>query len=291
MMRTASIFFPVLFLLIFSGCDRNRVHIDKIIDRNGRKIFQVETRNGLYLYDSAAGRFASVFDSEHVDWVGHRDDSAGYPAGAAGYFRFLPDLVSGFPESHSGNSTLDLCRSTWESPNRIRSVSIKGNMEWTWTFFNNYAVMAIIKSDSINPYWFLYEGIPGGEYKPYRQYWGTSLGGPWNDIPDLYFNEPFIHHFQWIYFGDENINRVFFMAQAETDSFPDYFAYLGNTREGVISPDGMVVAGFGRGEDAKPYFIKPGRHFIIGFYDQQIKSPKVHKKISAYLEHLLKQIK
>ncbi len=283
-------FGSIILLILLAGCQSGKINIEKTSSPNGREYYAIRTKSCSYLYDIRGGGFSSILDKDSIEWIGYSPDSDIYPGSAATSFRGLPDLVFGSDDNGVGHPGFNKCVSTLEDSNRIHTVSNSGKWEWTWTFHENYAVMHIIKTDSACPYWFLYEGISGGEFQPYRQYWGTSLGGPWNDIPDYYFHESFIHPFQWIYFGNEKLDRVFFMAQVEPDDKQDIFAYLGNSNEGVISPNGMVVAGFGRTEGPKALLAKPGLHFIIGFYDEKIISPEIHRKIGDYIEKLIRQI-
>ncbi len=279
--------FLLLGLTFLYSCNPGKIRFEKINSSDGRSLYAVKTSSCTYEYDISGGGFSSILDKDSIDWIHFIPDSDAYPSAAATSFRGLPNLVSDSADNGVGHPGFGKCISSLEDSNRIRTISNSGKWEWTWTFYKNYAVMHVIKVDTTNPYWFLYEGLAGGEFQPQRQYWGTSLGGPWNDIPDYYFNEPFIHPFQWIYFGNENLDRVFFIAQVEKDNKPDFFAYLGNTNEGVMSTNGMVMAGFGRTEGPKALLVRPGLHFIIGFYGKKIKSPEIHKQIAEYIDKLI----
>lgn len=287
MNRSTLYFLLIITSFIPAGCRKNHVRIEDTVNEKGRKFFTVSGESYRYIYDRAGGGFSSIFDQDSIDWIGFRPDSAGFPEGAAGIFRGLPNLVYGSEDNGAGHPGFNKCTSRIKGSDTILTRSNSGKWEWSWVFRNRYAVMTMIKSDPDHPYWFLYEGTVAGKFQPHLEYWGTDLGGPWNNIPDYYFDDAFFQKFHWIYFGNENIDRVFFIAQIQADDKPDLFAYLGNSREGVISPEGMVVAGFGRFKGSKALLTKSGLKFIIGFYDKKIRSPEVHKEISGYIGNLI----
>ncbi|MBK8500728.1 MAG: hypothetical protein IPL46_00175 [Saprospiraceae bacterium] len=75
------------------------------------------------------------------------------------------------------------------------------------------------------------------------------------------------------------------MIQSDHDDLPDTFSYLGNTDQGILSADGMVVFGFGRADGAKPQ-IKTLQTFVIGFFQSAINNENDHQKISKYIDGL-----
>jgi hypothetical protein len=68
----------------------------------------------------------------------------------------------------------------------------------------------------------------------------------------------------------------------------DTFSYLGNTKEGVISPDGMVVFGFGRDKDAKSLFNDVDQRFVIGFEEMSIPSKEDHDLFKKMMDRFSK---
>jgi hypothetical protein len=167
------------------------------------------------------------------------------------------------------------------------TTSKSGKWQWTWTFYPQYAELLIDKVDQKQAYWFLYEGIPGGKYRPQYQYWGTDRGGPNRSIPDYYFGNAEFGNWQWIYFGNESVNRVFYILHKNNDDLTDTFSYLGSTEEGVISPDGMVVFGFGRGDDAQPLLTRAGQTFVLGFWEGMVQNTDTHQRFAAKMEELI----
>ena len=87
------------------------------------------------------------------------------------------------------------------------------------------------------------------------------------------------------YFGHRDVDRVLFVKQVEPDSLADTFGYLGNTKAGIDSPDGMVVFGFGREKEAQPLLQKP-LSFKIGFWEEPVLDAAGHEAIGDYLEVL-----
>jgi hypothetical protein len=168
----------------------------------------------------------------------------------------------------------------------IKTVSNSGMWEWTWTFYSDYARLVMEKTDPFHGYWFLYEGTPGGIYSPHSQYWGTDKGGPNRNIPDYFFNNAEYDNWQWIYFGEESVERVFYILHEQADQLTDTFSYLGNTSEGVISPDGMVVFGFGRDKGAKPLFQDKGQTFLIGFEEMGIATVEDHDRFKTLIKSI-----
>ena len=58
---------------------------------------------------------------------------------------------------------------------------------------------------------------------------------------------------------------------------------MGNTKNGVNSPDGIAILGFGRGEGVNRY-LKGGNKFVIGMYPKSIVSSSDHEELSEFIE-------
>jgi len=102
------------------------------------------------------------------------------------------------------------------------------------------------------PYWFLYEGTPGGELDLENDFVVRSSGKrtpatePWeDDIP-----EP-----EWVYFGAENTDRILYLVHHEDDEHVDSYRQMENN---------MTVFGFGR-QGIKKHLDRVPEHFTIGF--------------------------
>ncbi|MGD9328441.1 MAG: hypothetical protein PVH48_05690 [Cyclobacteriaceae bacterium] len=288
MMTNPLLLFGTLFffILLLSGCHKVSI-VDGVMDE-GQECFEIRMKNATLYYQKTAGGFSSIIDKEGNDWIGFRKDTIqGYPQNAASEYRGLPNLVFGSGDSGAGHPGFDKCTSSLVSYDKIKTVSNSGKWEWTWTFYSDYARLIIEKVDPGHSYWFLYEGIPGGKYSPHSQYWGTDKGGPNKNIPDYYFNNAEYNNWQWIYLGEESVGRVFYILHEQSDQLTDTFSYLGNTSEGVISPDGMVVFGFGRDKAAKSLFQDKDQTFVIGFEEMGITSVEDHDQFNSIMKRFI----
>ena len=248
----------------------------EIVDHLGREHFRIRTATAVYLYDPVAGGFSSVLDRRGNDWVAYKDDEEPtYPAAAATKYRGIPNLVFGGKEDGAGHPGFRHCESRVVGRNKIQTVSLSGDWAWTWTFFKDAARLDVIKAPADRKYWFLYEGPAGGTYRPRTTFWATDLTPPSTVIHDHYAGDVYRANHRYLYFGEKESPYVFFMAQTTADTHPDHVSYLGNEEIGAAdSPDGMVVAGFGRAEGATP-LLSGTNSFLIGFLPRD---PVVLKK-------------
>jgi len=249
----------------------------------GRPHFLVHTPQAIYYYDKAGGGLSRMIDAAGHDWIGFWDEPWGdYPAAAASAFRGIPNLVHQSGDSGAGHPGHDQCVSEVIGGNRIRSTSKSGTWQWTWTFHADHARLDVERVASDHPYWFLYEGTPGGVYQPERQYMGTSNGGPRKEPRDFYAGDKLFDDWQWAYFGHNDHARVLYVAQQATDDHADTFSYLGNTEAGLDAPDGMVVFGFGRADGAQPLLTTPNS-FVVGFWESAIRDAAAHDQLGNHV--------
>ena len=254
-----------------------------------RPHFVVTTPSAVYYYDIAGGGFSKILDSYGNDWINFKkvpwDE---YPASAASSYRGLPNLVFNTdPDTGAGHPGHDKCKSDLVGGNKIRTVTKSGKWEWEWTFYDSYAVLEILKTNGESPYWFLYEGTPGGKYTPQDYSYGTDVSGL---NTDLLNGTAKYGNFQWAYFNRKGVEDTFFIIQLKKDDKLDLMTYLGNTKkEGVQSKDGMTVFGFGRGKKTKALLTGPNT-FIIGMYPKAINSPSDYRKLSKKLSKKIKKI-
>jgi len=254
----------------------------------GAAHFIVSTPAATYYYDKAGGGLSRLIDREGKDWIAFRRQPWDqYPASAASAYRGIPNLVYGSDDSGAGHPGHEQCDSRLDGENAILTTSNSGQWKWRWQFFEDYATLTVLKTDPDHPYWFLYEGTPGGIFDPPRQFFGTDLGGPRPEQLDFYGGKKAFEQWQWAYFGHRNVERLLFIAQHQQDQHSDTFSYLGNTPDGINAPDGMVVFGFGRSDGAKPLLTQPNT-FTLGFLEQGVSNPadhrKVERRIKAFME-------
>jgi len=254
----------------------------------GRPHFIVHTPGAIYYYDKAGGGFSRMIDRTGEDWISFRPEPWGeYPASAASAFRGIPNLVHGTAEAGAGHPGHEQCSSEQTGANKIRTTSGSGVWQWEWTFEPGYARLDILRVSPDAPYWFLYEGTPGGVFDPQRQFFGTDKGGPLYVQPDFYKEDKVFDYWQWAYFGHDDCEALLFIAQAEPDTLTDTFSYLGHTGAGISSTDGMTVFGFGRADGARPLLTKINT-FYLGFLDRKADNRHLHRKARRSIKTILK---
>jgi hypothetical protein len=220
------------------------------VQDEGQDSFKVATQNATYYYHKLGAGFSSMVDADGQDWLGYQPGG-----GSAGEYRGIPNM--GHPEGycHPGKEVSH----SWiagQGPLRVTvlSESDDGVMRCRWDIFPRYARLTVLKMRT--PYWFLYEGTPGGnpggELDEENGYCvrstgeRTPLGQKWeSDIPDP----------EWLYFGAGNTRRVIYLVHHEDDDAIDSYWPMEHN---------MTVFGFGRlGLDK---FMKrvPAR-FTVGF--------------------------
>jgi len=277
-----SIILPGMLML---SC--NRITIEDATWEN-RPHFRIETKTATYFFDKAGGGFSRVIDTDDVDWVNFNGDvTAEVPTGAAGSYRGIPNMVYRFDDGGAGHPGFDQCISEKEGENIIRTRSKRGKWQWSWTFYYDHASMTLEKTDPDRTFWFLYEGPVAGSFKPERKYWGTDLGGPRFETPSLNRGENIVGNWQWVYFGDKETDRIFYVAQNPKDTLNDFFAYMGNTKEGNSSPDGMIVFGFSRDKGTVALEQKSDVNYKIGFLERKITSREDHDWATKQIESIL----
>jgi hypothetical protein len=249
----------------------------------GTKHFVVKAGGITYYYDQQGGGFSRIIDEEGNDWVGFKREPWGdYPASAAAAFRGLPNLVFQGDDDGAGHPGHQKCRSWWEG-DRIITESLSGKWRWTWEFGPNYARLDILQTDPERPYWFLYEGTPGGKYQPGSCYFGHNQKGPLRDQYDFFKEETHLGRYRWMYTGQDQQERIFYLVHLNQDEKGDIISYLGNSEAGIDSQDGMTVWGFGRDTETHPLLSGP-QQFVIGFYPHSIQNEKQHQLFTQFIQ-------
>lgn len=205
------------------------VAVDELPDYEGQASFRIRTPSATYIYHKEGAAFASIRDNAGVEWVG-------YHAGgrAAGEFRGIPNLGDEFGHpGHHGDAGA-VSRLTETTPGHVRIVSERRDGKWVcqWDFYPTHATMTLLKAGG--PYWFLYEGTPGGRLDVAGGYLVASdgvrrsLGAKWSDAGSTA---------DWVYFGDRASRNVLYLARKRQDQAPwQYWPMDGQ----------MTVFGFGR---------------------------------------------
>jgi hypothetical protein len=276
----------IAFLLILaSKVMAQKISITEVSHQN-RDHFKIVTPKITYLFDRGGGGFSSMIDRNGNDWLAFSFDStiATYPKSAEGQFRGLPNAVFGNEDGGCGHPGFTKAVSTKSAPNQISVVSKSGKWAWNYTFYNDFVIWSITQTDPNYFYWLLYEGpIAGSWNKLSDKYWGTEtmLNGPKNDF---YKNESYTGNFSTLFLGDTSVKRVLYIQQQTPDQLTDLIGFLGNKPEGKdVSPNGMIVAGFGRNVKGKPSMTQPNK-FKIGFYDGFVTTNKQYKGLNKHLK-------
>lgn len=220
------------------------------VEDEGQESYQVNTANATWFYHKLGAGFSSLLDCDGLDWLGYHPGG-----GSAGEYRGIPNM--GYPEGycHPGK-TVSRSRVIAGGPlcARIESTSNDGVMQCRWDVYPDYARLTVLKMRT--PYWFLYEGTPGGNpggqldeaggycvrsdgtRSPLSERWDGRLPAP-----------------EWIYFGAGNVDRVLFLVHHEADEEIDSYWPMEHN---------MTVFGFGR-LGLEKFMAQVPAHFTVGF--------------------------
>lgn len=274
------------FPILISAKKSKKLKVSEAV-YEGKPHFVVTTSEITWWFDKEGGGFSRMIDRDGNDWISFKREPWGeYPASAASAFRGIPNLVFKSDDGGAGHPGHEKCNSYLEN-NTIVTESKSGKWKWRWTFFDDYALLEMLKTDPNQPYWFLYEGTPGGKYKPADYYFGTSKSATSNQLPDFYKGTNIFGYFQWIYTGSATSKNTFYMVQLSEDQNIDLVGFLGNTTEGLNSPDGMTVFGFGRDDKGNP-LLTGNQKFVVGFYSEHLTETKQQVEFQDFLKKKFK---
>lgn len=208
--------------------------------------YRIVTPAATYFYHKLGAGFASLLDREGSDWLSYRPYG-----GSDGKYRGIPNLAHPEQVFHPGGLG---CTSRIVSRGPLKvtiaSESLDGKWACKWDIFATCARLTVLKVD--HPYWFLYEGTPGGQLDEAGDYCVRSNGVrlPLSER----WAEP-IPAPEWIYFGTAGSGRVLYLAHHEADDLVDSFWPMEHN---------MTVFGFGRNGIEK-FMTRTPAHFTIGF--------------------------
>jgi len=266
-----------LFLALSLGCHKKPtdpemepidesgpIFLDGVMDE-GQRSYRIETKTATYYFQIDAGGLSSMVDKDGNDWI-----SFNSAPGAAGRYRGIPNMVNNAGIFHPGFAR---CRSEIISQNDsvivFSSEDLAGTYRCEWTIRTSSATVSVTKAGG--PFWFLYEGTPGGSFDMTRDYWMTSDGTRRNlditiskDLPGA----------EWICFGRHGLKRMLFLSHHENDAELDYYYPLGSS---------MTVFGFGR-YGSEMHLNTVPQHFTFGFLDDTLHS-RIAPKIPRIMEH------
>jgi hypothetical protein len=220
------------------------------IEDEGQESYRIVTPNATWFYHKQGAGFSSLLDADGLDWLSYHPGE-----GSAGEYRGIPNM--GHPEGycHPGKqesrsrllASGPLCVS-------ILSESNDGVMRCRWDVFPGYARLTVLRMRT--PYWFLYEGTPGGNpdgaLDEEEGYCVLSDGtcSPLSDEWEGPLPKP-----EWVYFGAGNVERVLYLAHHEADDEIDSYWPMEHN---------MTVFGFGR-LGLEKYMKRVPAQFTVGF--------------------------
>lgn len=211
----------------------------------GQKSYKINTPAATYYFHQQGAGFAGIIDREGNDWIGHN-----LAEGSAGQYRGIPNLIYPEGDFHPGAEGSE-SRIITKGPIKVSIYSETEDNNWAcrWDIFPAYARLKVLKV--AHPYWFLYEGTPGGDFQPEIDYCVLSSGERY--LASKRWARKLMP--RWLYFGDGNSNRVIYLIHHEDEEgiVDSYWPMEGN----------MTVFGFGR-NDLEKYLKKTPAQFTIG---------------------------
>ena len=253
------------------------------IRHHDRTHYRFRTPSSTFLLDSASGGLSSMIDADGGDWIAYRPTPwDAYPASAASSYRGVPNLVFRGAFGGAGHPGHDRARTRVTSDSTAEAETPGGPWRWTWTFRDASATLDVTGVSDTAAYWFLYEGPAGGTYRPRETYMASDRSAPAYLQLDHYAGQAEVSRRRWYYFGSDATPRVLYIRQHAADTLPDHYSLLGDDTTGIRSPDGMVVAGFGRAPGARPVLRSPHR-FTIGFVEGEGASAAAYAEIASRL--------
>ena len=220
------------------------------VEDEGQESYQVITPGATWFYHKLGAGFSSLLDRDGLDWLSYRPGG-----GSAGEYRGIPNM--GHPEGycHPGK-TVSHSRVVASGPLcvSIESASNDGVMRCRWDIFPYDARLTVLQMRT--PYWFLYEGTPGGnpggQLDEAGGYCARSDGTrtPLSERWDGPLPPP-----EWLYFGASNVDRALYLVHHEADAEIDSYWPMEYN---------MTVFGFGRlGLDK--FMTRVPALFTVGF--------------------------
>lgn len=220
----------------------------------GQSSFRVQTATATYFYQKDGGGFSSLLDANGNDWLNYHPTPANSPSST---YRGIPNMVHPEGKLHPGATghTTTLVNSG-PLKETVRTVinTDSDARQWDvlWEFFPSYSRMTLLDVD--HDYWFLYEGTPGGDLEPTKDFVVRSNGAQ-NLAGQSWAGD--LAGEEWAYFADPDVNRSLYLINHAEDTQPDSYRPLGD------SNGDMTVFGFGRQSNSK-YMSQIGVSFTIG---------------------------
>lgn len=252
--RTFHVYFDRLNSGIGAQGVANQVSVSDSFDA-GQDAFRVATAKGTWYLQKQGASFSSLIDGAGANWISYNA-----AAGAAGQYRGIPNYP--FPEGyfHPGNSNSS-SRVVSAGPLKVVLESTSNNNAFSYTseIYPDHVTSTVTKADPQTPYWWLYEGTPGG-ISASNQFSSFVVGrsnGQTSTGADVWTGD--LGPEEWAYFGVPANGRSLFLAHHEDDALTDSYWPL------YDAAGSMTVFGFGR--DGASDYLSGTNTFTMGLID------------------------
>ncbi|MEM8530225.1 MAG: cadherin-like domain-containing protein [Chloroflexota bacterium] len=262
-----------------------QISVSDVSDYRGQDSFLITTADATYYYHKRGAAFASIIDRDGNDWISYYPTTG---SKSAGEYRGIPNLGAvfhpGYTKSYTagaGNTRQSKQGSTStiiaQGPLKlsIRSVSSNGDWEAVWEVYPTHATMTLLRVGG--PYWFLYEGTPGGNLNTTGSNQDTmvratgALTGVQTDLSETW--DTTLPASSWVYFDDAWADQSLYLVHHNTDSRRDSY-YPQQNADRVMPANStdngaMTVFGFGRRlMDSSVRMSNTPAQLTIGLADQ-----------------------
>lgn len=250
---------------LLPGAALASVLVSEAVDE-GLPVFKVTTDVATYFLSKGSGSLISLHDAEGVDWIDYHPETPAEAAnGSFGPFRGLPNLTrQGFGHS-AGEGAVSVTAAPLDQPlDRATIISAQGPWQTRWEFFSSFARLTVTGAG--DNYWFLYEGVPGGELDPGDLCWAAGdEPAPCTDERhgDIPLEPDVVPDLEWMVFGDPALNRSLILLHKD-DAVADQHRLM----------TGMTVFGFGRSDPGR--FAKVLRVLGLGSERSAGRLPKAN---------------
>lgn len=195
--------------------------------------FRITTSSYTAVYHREGCGFAGLWDKNGQDWITYRPTGGEY-----GHYRGIPNMgfnAFGHPGYDSGATTM-VNKATSDCI-ELLSASADGSWQTSWVFFPERIAQTITAVAA--PYWWLYEGTPGGHFRPETQYALLSTG---EKLPcNQRYASP-VNEARSVCFVDPESKRGLRLTAHTPEPTVDVYWPMGGD-------GGMTVWGFGRHDD------------------------------------------
>jgi hypothetical protein len=209
---------------------------------HGQETIVIQSPTAAYWLQRRAGGLASLIDRDGNDWISFRPGG-----GSGGEYRGIPNCGQafhpGYPLSDEGVACTTSIELAQPDHIRITSNSVNGQWQGVYDFLPTFARFTILKAGG--PYWFLYEGTPGGKIELDRDFYILPDGRlrPIAEDWEAHMPPP-----RWVYFGKRGLARGLFMVHHQeppADVVDQFWQMQGK----------MTVWGFGRRREPMKHML------------------------------------